>query len=62
MSLIRIPEDLIKLLADQLDQWQSVIPITDPDLEEWIFQFIEDPWFFVEGDDGKTRNSKGSQS
>ena len=60
MSLIRIPENLVEELASQLDQWQSIIPPTDPDLEEWILRFIEDPWFFVEEEDGETGNTEGS--
>ena len=61
MSLIRIPENLVEVLADQLDQWQSILPPTDSELEDWIFRFIEDPWFFVEEDDGETRDSEGCQ-
>ena len=61
MSLIRIPEDLVEILANQLDQWQSIISPIDPDLEDWIFRFVEDPWFFVvEEDDGETGNTEGS--
>jgi len=60
MSLIRIPENLVEELASQLDQWQSVISPTDPDLEDWIFRFVEDPWFFVvEEENGETRNTEG---